>query len=453
MSGVDHGYADSTGLRLHGCGLDIKVKGPKRADYDIDLSLITPYVHLTGDGKAPYLGHFRDAIEEAVRIAAGRAYRNLVRPEAAMSVRDAAYAVMEEAYLKVSDNDGGTRLPAKARQIMYAARGKILELTRREKFDDKYFTQHLLPDYLQDHPEETALWDVVYDARGHLTEPHTGRSVPLGTVPVREYLGQRPNKPQRPRLHANGLYPTSGPQNRFRNVLFVEKEGFDELFEAVGLAERYDLAIMSTKGMSVVAARQLLDELAENVDKILVLHDFDVSGFSIAGTLGTDSRRYTFERDLSDVIVDIGLRLEDVISYSLESEVVDVPNRAARRETLERHGATDDEIEFLAPEDENKECRRVELNAMTSRDLVDFVEMSLRINGVEKVIPDAEVLVSHARHGLETKLSDALLAEHAEAIAAAAAVTELPSDLADKVAKVLKDEPELSWDQALARLI
>ena len=447
------GYADSTGLRLHGCGLDIKVKGPKRADYDIDLSLITPYVHLTGDGKAPYLGHFRDAIEEAVRIAAGRAYRNLVRPEAAMSVRDAAYAVMEEAYLKVSDNDGGTRLPAKARQIMYAARGKILELTRREKFDDKYFTQHLLPDYLQDHPEETALWDVVYDARGHLTEPHTGRSVPLGTVPVREYLGQRPNKPQRPRLHANGLYPTSGPQNRFRNVLFVEKEGFDELFEAVGLAERYDLAIMSTKGMSVVAARQLLDELAENVDKILVLHDFDVSGFSIAGTLGTDSRRYTFERDLSDVIVDIGLRLEDVISYSLESEVVDVPNREARRETLERHGATDDEIEFLAPEDENKECHRVELNAMTSRDLVDFVEMSLRINGVEKVIPDAEVLVSHARHRLETKLSDALLAQHAEAIAAEAAVTELPSDLADKVAKVLKDEPELSWDQALAKLI
>jgi hypothetical protein len=69
------------------------------------------------------------------------------------------------------------------------------------------------------------------------------------------------------------------------------------------------------------------------------------------------------------------------------------------------------------------------------------------------VIPDAEVLVSHARHRLEAKLSDVLLAQHAEAIAAEAAVTDLPSDLADKVAKVLKDEPELSWDQALAKLI
>jgi hypothetical protein len=443
------GYADSTGLRLHGCGLDIKVKGPKRADYDIDLSIITPYVHLTGDGKAPFLGHFQDAIEEAGRIAAGRAYRNLVRPEAAMSVRDAAYAVMEEAYLKASDN--GT-LPAKARQVMYAARGKILELTGRGKFDDKYFTQHLLPDYLQDFPEETANWDVVYDARGHLTEPHTGHRVPLGTVPVREYLRHRPNKPQRPRLHANGLYPTSGPQNRYRNVLVVEKEGFDELFEAVGLAERHDLAIMSTKGMSVVAARQLLDEV-ENVDKIMVLHDFDVSGFSIAGTLGTDSRRYTFERDLSDVIVDIGLRLEDVVSYGLESEIVEVPNREARRETLERHGATDDEIEFLAPEDEDEECRRVELNAMTSRQLVDFVEDRLEVYGVEKVIPVGELIRQHARHLLETKLTAELIAQHAEKIAQQAAAAELHADLMEQVHELLEAEPALSWDQALARLV
>ena len=33
-------------------------------------------------------------------------------------------------------------------------------------------------------------------------------------------------------------------------MLFIEKEGFLPLFEAVHLAERYDLAIMSTKGMS-----------------------------------------------------------------------------------------------------------------------------------------------------------------------------------------------------------
>ena len=35
------------------------------------------------------------------------------------------------------------------------------------------------------------------------------------------------------------------------------------------------------------------------------------------GTLGTDSRRYTFESDLDDVIVDLGLRLEDIEKMEL----------------------------------------------------------------------------------------------------------------------------------------
>ena len=109
------------------------------------LSLITPHLRLTGDGKAPFLGDFKAAIEDAVKGAANTAYRNLVRPPASLSVADAAWTVMREAYLKASDNGA---LPAKARQIMYAARGRILELTGTTKFSDKYFTQTLLPDYL-----------------------------------------------------------------------------------------------------------------------------------------------------------------------------------------------------------------------------------------------------------------------------------------------------------------
>jgi hypothetical protein len=184
-----------------------------------------------------------------------------------------------------------------------------------------------------------------------------------------------------------------------------------------------------------------------------VLHDFDVSGFSIAGTLGTDSRRYTFARDLSDVIVDIGLRLEDVELLGLESETVVVEDPDAKRDTLRRHGATEAEIAFLIPLDEDEACRRVELNAMTSRQLVDFIETALEANGCEKVVPEAEVLAAHARHRLETKLSDALLAEHAEKIAAQAAAVELPADLDEQIEAVLKAEPSLSWDQALDRLV
>jgi len=163
------------------------------------------------------------------------------------TIRDAAWDEMEAAYLKASSN--GT-LPAHARQIMYAARGPIQDRTG-EPLDDKYFTQTLLPDYMNEHAEVTAAWDVVFDARGHFLEPHTGLNVPLGTLEVRQYLsGARRDAPK----HGRRLFPTHGPVNRFRAVLFIEKEGFLPLFRRVQLAERHDLAIMSTKGMSVVAA-------------------------------------------------------------------------------------------------------------------------------------------------------------------------------------------------------
>jgi hypothetical protein len=66
-------------------------------------------------------------------------------------------------------------------------------------------------------------------------------------------------------------------------------------------------AIISTKGVSTTAARQLLDQLSQRVDKILVLHDFDISGFTILGTLASDSRRYRFGNKFA--MIDIGLRL------------------------------------------------------------------------------------------------------------------------------------------------
>jgi hypothetical protein len=447
-------YADSTGLHVYGCGIDVKLSGPKRAWYGVDLSLITPYLRLTGDGKAPYLGHFQPAIEKALKGAAGEAYRNLVRPKGRTTIKDAAYAVMADAYMTASDNPGGDPLPVKARQIMYQARPEILELTGNRNLRSNYFTQTLLPAYVQDYPDETADWDVVYDARGHFNEPHTGRSVPLGTLEVRQFLGERPSRRKRPHLQTNGLYPTSGPLNRFRNILFVEKEGFDELFAAVQLAERYDIAIMSTKGMSVVASRLLIDRLAPLVDHIFALHDFDISGFSIFGTLGTDSDRYVFANDMSAKLIDIGLHLEDAEAMGLASEPVKVEkDRDAVRETLARHGATDEEIEFLVPQDEDEPCRRVELNAMTSRQLVDFVEAAFMRHGVGKVMPDNAVIRDHARHLLESRLSAELLAQHADDIAAQAAAVELPVDLFEQILDLVSEEPELSWDEALARLL
>ena len=125
--------------------------------------------------------------EREIRDASAQSRRRetFVRPRR-ITIQEAAWKVMETAYAKASAD--GT-LPVRPRQIMYAARGYIQERTGR-KLDDRYFTQTFLPDYVA---QQGVDWDIVWDARGSLHEPHTNRHVPLGTLEVREYLA-RPGK-------------------------------------------------------------------------------------------------------------------------------------------------------------------------------------------------------------------------------------------------------------------
>jgi hypothetical protein len=247
-------------------------------------------------------------------------------------------------------------------------------------------------------------------------------------------------------ISANTRFPTLGPEKRFDTVLFIEKEGFGPLWERVRLAERFDLAVMSTKGMSVTAARLLLDRLCDRgLKRILVLHDFDVSGFSIFGTLGTSGRRYQFKNEVP--LIDLGLRLVNVTAMSLQSEPVDVTGDWEKRAaTLRQHGATADEIEFLRE-------RRVELNAMTSRQLVEFIEAQLALHGVAKLIPSDDFLEKHARHLIEQRLARDAFEQLRAGFAEQAKAAELPADLHARLEAILGRHPQLSWDVALAAVI
>ena len=168
---------------------------------------------------------------------------------------------------------------------MYAARPEIIRLTGKDTpwKDSKYFTQTLLPNYMQAHPDQTADWDVVFDARGHFREPHTGVEFGLGTLEVRRYLSMWASRLAlgQPSFTVPTGIATMGPTFRYRYALFVEKEGFDPLLERAQIAARYDVVLMSTKGMTVTAARQLIEALSRAGVTILVVHDFDKPGFEI----------------------------------------------------------------------------------------------------------------------------------------------------------------------------
>jgi hypothetical protein len=377
------------------------------------------------------------------------------------SIKEAAWYAMNDAYLKASDQ--GT-LPASARQIYYAARKQIMEATGKREVDSRYFTQMILPEYISSHRAQTANWDVTYDARGHFAEPHTRVITPLGTLDVRRYLANVNG-------HTAGIltaaailtdlsvrFPTSGPENRFSAVVFIEKEGFLPLFAAAQLAERYDIAIMSTKGMPVVACRYLADELCGRYGiPLLVLHDFDKAGFSILGTLTGDNmdltdeghNRYEFRHEFE--VIDLGLRLTDVRAYKLESEPVGYKSDPSVN--LEANGAEEEEIAFLRGEHQWRvyqyQGQRVELNAFTSREFITWIEASLKRHGIKKVVPDADTLGAAYRRAVQIALVREQLDGIIDQASKQAENAKLPKDLDKIVRKGLKSHPAQSWDDVI----
>ncbi len=369
------------------------------------------------------------------------------------TIKEVAYECMEKAYLKASA--GGT-LPAHARQVMYAARPTILA-EARDRYDNPlplnsvYFTQTLLPDYMREHGCED--WDVVFDARGHFTEPHTKKTVPLGTLDVRKYLRDitTGDNSDISFEEVDDEYPTCGPTNRFSAVLFIEKEGFLPLFNAVNLAKRYDIAIMSTKGMSVTAARTLVEDMCSDHDvPLLVLRDFDKAGFAIAASFRKDTKRYQFAKSFE--VVDLGLHLDDVKSWELSSE--EVFYNSDPRANLQENGATPEEIAFLheGGSDKHHYGKRVELNEFSSDDFIKWIESKLDQQGIKKVIPDENTLGEAYARAIKVATVNQAIEDAMGDAEEAAENHPVPKTLAQQIREQLQEKPELPWDAVVAEV-
>ena len=364
-----------------------------------------------------------------------------------VTIKDAAYAAMQDAYLKAS---AGNTLPTNARQVMYAARPLVLDQTGGECWkQSSYFTQHLLPDFMAQYPSVVADWDVVFDARGHFVEPHTHARTDLGTLDVRRYLGEwhaEVSDELAIDLGEDARLPTKGPAHRYRFALFIEKEGFNALLKASNIANRYDLAIMSTKGMSNTAARHLVEQLSNHAVTILVVRDFDVSGFSIVHTLRSNTRRYRFRR--KPKVVDLGLGLDDAAAMGLESEPVNYRNQKDPRIRLRECGATEDECDYLVEQGGWRSWTgaRIELNAMDSGQFIEWLEARLTEVGVTKVVPNADVLIrayrrAYRRAALQEAV-DRLLEDQDEDY------IPVPADLEQATREQLVDSAQ-AWDDVI----
>src|SRR5262249_54662445 len=251
-------------------------------------------------------------------------------------------------------------------------------------------------------------------------------------------------------------YQPRGPRHRYGAVLFIEKEGFLPLLRQERLAERYDLALMSTKGVSTTAARQLVEAVcADDGVPFLILRDFDKAGFTIAGTFSRATKRYKFSRKIR--LFDLGLRLTDVQAWGLQDEEVVYQKKSDPRKNLKLNGATEEEVAFLCSgkEGDNFRGRRVELNAFTSDQFLSWIEGKLNELGIVKLLPDKETLDLAYRRTLEQQLLSRVMERGRERVSAAVAGLDLSGAglrLTEGLQSRFQELSDVDWACALGDL-
>ncbi len=378
--------------------------------------------------------------EERQNRAMWNRYDHMVR-SSRITIIEAADEIMEQAYNKASNNG---KLWTTARQLFYAARPLILELTGLTEFTSQYFTQRVWPDYQKLH--DCHHWKVAYDARGHFHEPHTKTRIGCGTLEVSGYLARtqvhtvEDCEDETPDVDFGNAYPTEGPIHRFGAILFIEKEGFSQLFKQVELANKWDIALLSTKGQSVTAARELIHRLDIPV---LTLHDFDGAGLSIVGSMKRGTERF---KTPLDNVIDIGLRMSDVKEWDLASEPY---HNQIGDYKMRQNGATEQEIQFL-------KSNRVELNAFTSDKLIEFIEAKLVKHGVKKIVPAKAALEKALRRAAKARFLNDRLAELDDEANDYAEAFEAPKYFAKKIRAKLYDKDGAplprSWDSVISAI-
>jgi hypothetical protein len=289
--------------------------------------------------------------------------RTYYAPEPKVSQKEIVFSIMPRAIRNAGANFSARDLYYAARPLVYAHG----EWENGKRLEYGYFSQTLLTEYQEWHGTIDGLWR---DPRGSLHEPHTAKSVALGTREVASY---------------------EFPEYTFDKILYVEKEGEWPKIQAARLAERYDMAIASAKGYPVEAVRELFSRAEGGEYQLFCFHDADLDGYNIARVMREATRRmpgYSVE------VIDIGLTVEDALEMRLD------PEPFSRKKDISwelLRSLSDVAREYLyrrSPYARGVSGARFELNAIlpdTRR--IEYIERKLEENGVRgKVIPPEDKL-------------------------------------------------------------
>jgi len=406
---------DKRDIDMFGCGISHAIaQAPKDRHFVIVLNVITPYMPITSDGKAPNLRIFLDPIVRAV----GSAVRKAHRPGASGSKtqKDVVLDNLDRAIAKVSNN-GQYRF--NQRQLLYALRPIVKDELDKELTTENF--AQIITDYEAEHGEIPGMYR---EPRGSIYHPHRRETITLGTLMVETY---------------------ERPLWTFNKLLYIEKEGFSEMFKDEQWGERHDCAIVSSKGFSTRAARDLIDKLAEHDEPITVfcVHDADAFGTTIYQSL-QEATRARGARKIE--IINLGLEPEEALGMGLEVEDV--------KETERWKPVAD----YAAEWGDWLQTHRVELNAMTTPQFIEWLDGKMA--DYDKLMPSPVALEEELSATIEKRVraevTERILREAGfeaqVSVAIAAASKPTAAELEAGIRTMFEEEPECEWRDYIRRI-
>lgn len=421
VTGDIYATRDKREIDVFGCGLAHTVtEARKDSNFVIRLNITTPYMPITSDGKEPDLIPFLDEIRNALAKAVRKARHPNAKAEGT-SQKDIVLDNLDDVIAAVSGEEG---YRFNERQLFYALRPIVINEIGEELKISNF--KGIITDYENENGEIPLMYR---EPRGSITHPHRNETITLGTLMVEEY---------------------KRPAWNFNKLVYIEKEGAQEALKQNRWCERHDCAVMSSKGFSTRAARDLIDKLVEHDEPVDVfcVTDADASGGMIYQTLQEETKARGARKIK---IVKLGLEPWEAVAMGLEVE------------TVEQGKYPKPVAEYIRERDRGwawanwLQTHRVELNAMTTPQLIEWLDEKMATFGSGKLIPPPHVLKQDLADRIESKvraaISERILREAkiGDLVAAAIAAITTPdgAELARDIKRLFNQQSDREWRDAI----
>lgn len=318
-----------------------------------------------------------------------------------VSIAERVREILQEAIERVSS---GGQMKFDIRSLYYAVRELFLKRWSGDKFYlYNSFTQDFMRNYEKRHGK---VKDLVRGPRGMYAAPDT--------------YGVRSQGVVRP-----GFYLAQGIGNK---IIVVEKMGLFEQMVANNFDRRLDCIIMTTQGFTSEAGRNALLQVESWGLPVCVLHDYDINGILIKETLTKPTKRLDTSIN-PHILKDVGLTYSVVNDLMQSRDLTPEPVSLSKQDLAKLEGMfdrdeiSDEEYDFLMN-------GRVELNALTPLELLQWLETRLEDLDLWKTVP--------GQHELDETMKDQMKSE----------LDDTKTSLVDELRKSVEDELGLTkiWD-------